>query len=71
MCDFYLPFFEVPSHTAENLACFMTSVLNDWHLGGTVSAVVSDNARNMLSCVQKLKYPHVPCLAQKKKPSRS
>ena len=45
----------VESHTAENIASKLTKVMNDWKITDKISAVVTDNAANVVKAVKLLK----------------
>lgn len=51
------------NHTADHIADHLNSVLRKWDIFHKVVAVVTDNAPNMLSAIEKLKKKHVPCFA--------
>ncbi len=50
-------------HTAENVAEHINTLIGEWEIRGKVSAVVTDNARNMIAAVNRLPYAHLPCSA--------
>ncbi|KAL1252152.1 hypothetical protein QQF64_019948 [Cirrhinus molitorella] len=52
------------SHTADNIKEALSDVISDWGLTGSVAAMVTDNAVNMVSGIQKLGLCHLPCFAQ-------
>lgn len=53
------------SHTATNLAQFLTDIFQKWNISHKVSAVVSDNASNILAAVRAGKWRSIGCFAHK------
>lgn len=51
------------SHTGENIASEIRSVLEHWGIVSKVSTLVTDNAANMISASRVLQLRHVPCFA--------
>ncbi|KAI2665831.1 E3 SUMO-protein ligase ZBED1 [Labeo rohita] len=51
------------SHTADNIKEALSELISDWGLTGSVAAMVTDNAANMVSAIQKLGLRHLPCFA--------
>ncbi|XP_067293402.1 E3 SUMO-protein ligase ZBED1-like [Pseudorasbora parva] len=51
------------SHTADNIKEALSDLISDWGLTGSVAAMVTDNAANMVSGIQKLGLRHLPCFA--------
>lgn len=52
------------SHTAENLAKELRDLVSEWKLTDKISAVVTDNANNIVKDVNEInKWRHVPCFA--------
>lgn len=52
------------SHTGQNIANAIESVLNEWNIFDKVVTIVSDNAANMKNAVNvHLKKQHHPCIA--------
>lgn len=49
------------AHTADNLKTEMDKVIDDW--GVEVSAIVTDNAANIVNACAKAGYPHIGCFA--------
>ncbi|GFO47760.1 Zinc finger bed domain-containing protein 1 [Plakobranchus ocellatus] len=47
----------VESHTAENIASKLTRVMEEWKISDKISAVVTDNAANVVKAVGLLKEP--------------
>lgn len=56
---------EIPgSHTAENIAIVMKSILNEWNVFDKIMTVVSDNAANIRCAINDhLQKYHHPCVA--------
>lgn len=55
---------DVPtSHTSENLAKIMRDLLTEWKILGKISAIVTDNAANMVKMCDLLGIRHMPCFA--------
>ncbi|XP_030747935.1 zinc finger BED domain-containing protein DAYSLEEPER-like [Sitophilus oryzae] len=54
------------SHTAENLAEYITKMVSEWNLKDKITIVISDNASNITSTVTNiLKWKHYGCYAHK------
>lgn len=51
------------SHTAENIKENVLRILQNWKLKDKVLIVVTDNASNMKSAVEKMGYRHFGCYA--------
>lgn len=50
------------ARTTENLAANITNVLTKWKLSGKITAIVTDNATNMIKICDLLGIWHMPCL---------
>lgn len=50
-------------HTAQNLAAFMMEEVGKWDLIHKVSAIVTDNAANIVAAVRLTNWRHFPCFA--------
>lgn len=50
-------------HTIENLLSFLNNTVQEWTLGNKITAVVSDNAPNIVGAVKYCNFRHVPCFA--------
>ncbi|KAL1246589.1 hypothetical protein QQF64_034552 [Cirrhinus molitorella] len=50
-------------HTADNIKEALSDVISDWGLTGSVAAMVTDYAANIVSGIQKLGLHHLPCFA--------
>lgn len=51
------------SHTADNIKNTMMRIIQDWNLKEKVLIIVTDNASNMKSSVEKMGYKHMGCYA--------
>lgn len=49
--------------TSEELAQFFMDTAIKWNIAGKISAVVTDNAPNIVGAVRLNNWPHVPCFA--------
>lgn len=54
---------EDTNHSSENIAHSIRTILLDWKVFDKVTAIVTDNARNMIKACEILKIRHVPCIA--------
>jgi hypothetical protein len=50
-------------HTAVNIASFLMTLAGTWNLSNKITAVVTDNAANMILAIELCKWRHVPCFA--------
>lgn len=62
VCLEVIPFPEV-SHSATNIKDFLMKTLEEWDLSEKISAIVTDNGRNMVLATNMSPYLHIPCLA--------
>lgn len=53
----------VERHYSDNIAGLYKQFTTDWDITNRIQAIVTDNARNMVSAVQKADFAHIPCLA--------
>jgi len=51
------------SHTADNISEFMKDTVAEWRLSDRISAVVTDNASNMKSAIDKCNWRRLSCFA--------
>ncbi|XP_039229244.1 E3 SUMO-protein ligase ZBED1-like [Drosophila yakuba] len=51
------------THSSENIANSIRAVLEEWSVLGKVTAMVTDNAKNMIKACEILQIRHVPCFA--------
>ncbi|XP_052855779.1 LOW QUALITY PROTEIN: E3 SUMO-protein ligase ZBED1-like [Drosophila gunungcola] len=51
------------SHSSESIANSIRTVLEEWSLLGKVTAMVTDNAKNMIKACEILQIRHIPCFA--------
>ncbi|XP_076853561.1 E3 SUMO-protein ligase ZBED1-like [Brachyhypopomus gauderio] len=51
------------AHTAENLACVKSSLMEEWGIKSKVTCLVTDGASNMIACGKNLKLCHAVCIA--------
>lgn len=51
------------SHTAVNLSEEIKNVCNEWGVSQKISAIVTDNAANVVAAVKITGWSHVPCFA--------
>ncbi|XP_076869612.1 E3 SUMO-protein ligase ZBED1-like [Brachyhypopomus gauderio] len=51
------------AHTAENLACVKSSLMEEWGIKSKVTCLVTDGASNMIACGKNLKLRHAVCIA--------
>lgn len=51
------------THSSENIANTMRTVLEEWGVLGKVTALVTDNAKNMIKACEILQIRHIPCFA--------
>ena len=50
------------SHTGENVAQELVSILADWGLSkNSVSAITTDNGRNVATAIKQLSWTNIPC----------
>ncbi|CAI6356675.1 unnamed protein product [Macrosiphum euphorbiae] len=49
--------------TAENLAIFLRNTLDEWNLNNKIAGVISDNASNIKSALQKCNWWYLSCFA--------
>ena len=52
------------SHTGENVAVAFLNVTKEWSFQDKLSAIVTDNACNLIRAMDILKWTHLPCAAQ-------
>lgn len=50
-------------HTSENLASFLKAEVQKWAIDYKVTAVVTDNAPNIVAAVKLCNWRHIPCYA--------
>lgn len=50
-------------HTAENLAIFLINIVDEWNLNNKIAGVLSDNASNIKSALQKCNWRYLSCFA--------
>ena len=50
-------------HYADNIASFYMNFAEKWNFTNKVQAIVTENARNMVSAINKTNFVHIPCLA--------
>ena len=48
-------------HTAQNIATFMMEEVTKWHLQNKVSAIITDNAANIVAAVRCINWRYFPC----------
>ena len=53
----------VERHYSDNIAGLYKQFATDWDITNRIQALVTDNARNMVSGVYKTDFAHIPCLA--------
>ncbi|XP_060845484.1 E3 SUMO-protein ligase ZBED1-like [Rhopalosiphum padi] len=51
------------SHTADNLALFLKNTVDEWGLSQRITVVVSDNAANIKSAIEKCNWRRLSCFA--------
>jgi len=51
------------SHTADNLASFLKTTVDEWGLSQRITVVVSDNAANIKSAIEKCNWRRLSCFA--------
>lgn len=51
------------SHTADNLASFLKNTVSEWGLSQRITVVVSDNAANIKSAIEKCGWRRLSCFA--------
>ena len=51
------------SHTGENVAVAFLNVTKEWSFQDKLSAIVTDNACNLIRAMDILKWTHLPCAA--------
>lgn len=51
------------SHTADNLALFLKNTVAEWGLSQRITVVVSDNAANIKSAIEKCQWRRLSCFA--------
>lgn len=51
------------SHTADNLASFLKNTVDEWGLSQRITVVVSDNAANIKSAIEKCNWRRLSCFA--------
>ena len=62
--SFVLSTYQVESsHTAENIACELKNVTDEWQITEKVVAAVTDNAANITAGVRLAGWKHLPCFA--------
>lgn len=55
---------DVPTnHSSQELAEIMTNIISEWKLVNKISAIVTDNASNMVKMCDLLGIRHMPCFA--------
>lgn len=50
-------------HTILNLATYLKNTVQEWNIEHKITAIVSDNAPNIVGAIKKCNYRHVPCFA--------
>ncbi|XP_049289537.1 E3 SUMO-protein ligase ZBED1-like [Anopheles funestus] len=64
LCSFLLECSEFSiSHTGQNIAQWLKTVLSNFGIQDKIIAIVTDNASNMKSTADSAKISHVPCFA--------
>lgn len=53
----------VERHYSDNVAELYKKFATDWEIAKKIQALITDNARNMTSAVNKTGYAHIPCMA--------
>ena len=53
----------VERHYSENILELFKQFATDWDIKNKIKALVTDNARNMVSAIKKTDFAHIPCLA--------
>lgn len=51
------------SHTAEELACVKTSLMEQWGIASKITCLVTDGTPNMIACGKELRLRHAVCIA--------
>lgn len=51
-------------HTTENLCEFLKQEMETWTISNRVSAIVSDNAANIVAAIQSGGWRHIGCFVQ-------
>ncbi|XP_015375064.1 PREDICTED: zinc finger BED domain-containing protein 6-like [Diuraphis noxia] len=50
-------------HTTNNLSTYLKNTVEEWNIQYKITAVVSDNAPNIVGAIKKCNFRHVPCFA--------
>ncbi|KAL1276988.1 hypothetical protein QQF64_023661 [Cirrhinus molitorella] len=50
-------------HTADNLACELKKICDEWGVTNKIAACVTDNASNVKAAIRKAELKHIPCFA--------
>lgn len=50
-------------HTTNNLSTYLKNTVKEWNIQYKITAVVSDNAPNIVGAIKKCNFRHVPCFA--------
>lgn len=50
-------------HTIKNLIEYLKNTVEEWNIQYKITAVVSDNAPNIVGAIKKCNFRHVPCFA--------
>lgn len=50
-------------HTSDNLSRFLKNTVDEWNLCHKLTAVVTDNASNIISAIKKCNWRWLPCFA--------
>lgn len=50
-------------HTILNLSTYLKNTIQEWNIEHKITAIVSDNAPNIVGAIKKCNYRHVPCFA--------
>ncbi|XP_033173496.1 zinc finger BED domain-containing protein 1-like [Drosophila mauritiana] len=53
----------VEQHSGQNLCAFLQKIAERWSIENKISAVVSDNAANIVNAIKTGNWPHIPCFA--------
>ncbi|XP_050546155.1 zinc finger BED domain-containing protein 6-like [Daktulosphaira vitifoliae] len=50
-------------HTGDNLAFFLSNIINEWNLSNKLTVVITDNAANIKAAIRKCNWRWLPCFA--------
>jgi len=50
-------------YTIDNWDTYLKNIIHQWNIEHKITAIVSDNAPNIVGAIKKFNYHHIPCFA--------